>query len=73
MSLDVKRSHEQKHKSTRPGLTQKEVYGLHQTDLGTPPLNLKLLSFGICGKKILSAFAFPREVLTWGKVISACV
>lgn len=51
MSLDVKRSHEQKHRSTCLGLTQKEVYGLHETDLGTLPLNLKLLSFDICVKK----------------------
>lgn len=58
MSLDVKRSHGQKHKSTCPGLTQKEVYGLHQTDLGTLPLNLKLLSFDICGKN-LKRLCFP--------------
>lgn len=41
MSLDVKRSHEEKHRSTCPGLTQNKVKGLHQTDLGKLPLKLK--------------------------------
>lgn len=50
MSLDIKHSHEEKHRSTCPGLTQKEVKGLHQTHQGKLPLEFKLLSLELCGK-----------------------